>query len=97
METLDSVIGEDETVFCIRMQGEGIEMFIQADSEDEISQMLAVFIDRSLNNYPDEGSRRAGRILLDAVDMAVANRIAKMCGESDFPMMIKKKSDMSAN
>lgn len=97
MDKLDSIIGEDETVFCLRRQGESVEVFIQAESEDEISEMLAVLIDRSLENHPDEGSRRAGNILLDAVDMAAANRISQMCEEREFPVMPRKKNDLSAN
>lgn len=97
MDKLDSVISEDETVFCIRMRGEDVELFIQSESEEEISSMLAVFVERSLNNHPDEGSCRAGRILLDAVDMAVWSRLAKMRDESEFPMVIRQKSDLSAN
>ena len=97
MDKLDSIIDEDETVFCLRKQGDGVELFIQADSEDEISAMLAVFIDRSMSNHTDEGSRRAGNILIAAVDMAVANRISKMSDDGDVPMMLRKKSDLSAN
>lgn len=97
MDKLDSVIGEDETVFCIRRQGESVEVFIQAENEDEISEMLAVLIDRSLENHPDEGSRRAGNILLDAVDIAVESRILNICDGSNFPIPTRKKGDISVN
>jgi len=97
MDKLDSVIGEDETVFCIRRQGESVEVFIQAENEDEISEMLAVLIDRSLENHPDEGSRRAGNILLDAVDIAVESRILNICDGSNFPILTRKKGDISVN